>query len=277
MQAGMNLTFYGVRGSTPCHCSSMARFGGNTSCVVLESDSIDPIIFDAGTGLRFYGLGLGDDLFAGTMVISHLHWDHVQGLPFFPQLLESSCTAKILGPPEAEETFGQALGGLIRPPYFPVRLDEFASELNVGDIYDESIEIDGGATLTARPVPHTGRTNGYRVDLDGRSVAYIPDHQQPAGEMTVTDAVLELADGVDVLIHDAQFTPELLKKRSDWGHCTAEYAVQVAREAGVGQLVLFHHDPLHDDVAMEQILASTQSAAPDLMISAASEGMKISI
>ena len=95
--------------------------------------------------------------------------------------------------------------------------------------------------------------------------------------MTVTDAVLELADGVDVLIHDAQFTPELLKKRSDWGHCTAEYAVQVAREAGVGQLVLFHHDPLHDDVAMEQILASTQSAAPDLMISAASEGMKISI
>jgi len=276
VQTETTLTFYGVRGSTPCHCASMSRFGGNTSCVVLESESAAPIIFDAGTGLRFYGLAMGEDTFTGTMVISHLHWDHIQGLPFFPQLLQSSCSAKILGPPEVEQTFDQALGGLIRPPYFPIRLEDFAGELNIGDVYEETVELDG-ANLMARPVPHAGRTNGYRVDIGGRSIAYIPDHQQPADFVTITDAVMELVDGVDVLIHDAQFTPELLEQRSDWGHCTPEYAAHVAREAGVGQLVLFHHDPLHSDDDMEEILASTQSAAPDLVITAASEGMKIAL
>ena len=106
MEAGStNVTFYGVRGSTPCHCASMARFGGNTACVVIEPEGEAPIVLDAGTGLRFFGLGLNGEPFDGTMLITHLHWDHVQGMPFFPPFLDANSTTTVLGPPEPDQSF----------------------------------------------------------------------------------------------------------------------------------------------------------------------------
>lgn len=272
---GVNVSFFGVRGSTPCHCSSMNRFGGNTSCVVIQRQGEAPIVLDAGTGLRFFGLDSGSDQFHGTVLVTHLHWDHVQGLPFFPQLLHPNSSATIYGPPEESSSFEEAISAFVRPPYFPVTLDALPGSVSMKDIWHESAQV-GNATVTARSVPHQGRTSGYRIEWDDFSVAYVPDHQQPDDATYVDPGVLELADGVDLLIHDSQFTPELLAKRPDWGHCTPEYAVHVAETAGASTLSLFHHDPLHSDEALDSIFEGIQSMDTNCEIVPAAEGLKLS-
>ncbi len=275
MQAGVTVSFYGVRGSTPCHCKSMARVGGNTSCVVIQRDGEKPIICDAGTGLRFFGLDMGADSFDGTVLISHLHWDHVQGLPFFPQLLNSDSAATVYGPPEDDMSFEEALSGFVRPPYFPVRLSTLPGDLAFTDLANDTVSVDG-ASITARPVPHSGNTNGYRIEWPDFSVAYIPDHQEPADGTSIAPGVKELVDGVDLVIHDAQFTSELLAKRSDWGHCTPTYALHIAETCGAAKLAMFHHDPLHSDDVVDALLAETQSQATSCEVLAATEGLKLS-
>jgi phosphoribosyl 1,2-cyclic phosphodiesterase len=275
MQAGVTVSFYGVRGSTPCHCSSMARFGGNTSCVVVQREGEAPIICDSGTGLRFYGLDMGDEAFDGTVLISHLHWDHVQGLPFFPPILNADSNALILGPPENDMSFEEALSGFVRPPYFPIELNSLPGDTRFADLWNDTVEI-GTARVSARSVPHIGVTNGYRIEWDDFSMAYIPDHQQPADVTTVDAEVLELVDNVDLLIHDSQFTPELLTKRSNWGHCTPRYAATVADAGSAKCLAMFHHDPLHGDDAIDELLAEAQSWDTSCNIIAAAEGVKLS-
>ncbi len=276
VQAGVTVSFFGVRGSTPCACSTLSRYGGNTSCVVVQREGEDPIVCDVGTGLRFYGLDLGTGSFTGTILVSHLHWDHVQGLPFFPQLLDPGSKIELLGPPEDDLSFGEAFSDFVRPPYFPVSLDHLAGQVSFSDFASETRSV-GSARVTAADVPHSGRTNGYRIEWDDLAVAYIPDHQQPADESQIADSVLELADGVDLLIHDSQFTPELLSVRQDWGHCTPAYAASVAAKAGVGQLALFHHDPLHDDDMVDRLEAEARSWDMPFEIFAAAEGMKLSL
>lgn len=273
--AGVNVSFYGVRGSTPCHSSAMNRYGGNTSCVVVQRAGEAPFILDAGTGLRFYGLDLGAESFTGTMLLTHLHWDHVQGLPFFPQALHETSVAQVYGPPEEKMSFSDALCGFLRPPYFPVSLNHLPGQIDLDDLWNESVQI-GDATVTARSVPHQGRTNGYRIEWPDFSVAYVPDHQQPEDASTVAPAVLELARDVDLLIHDSQFSPELLAVRSDWGHCTPDYAAHVAETAGASLLALFHHDPLHDDDAVDTMLDQLVSNQPNCNVVAAAEGLKLS-
>lgn len=273
--AGINVSFYGVRGSTPCHCNSMNRFGGNTSCVVVQRHDAEPIILDVGTGLRFYGLDQGAEHFNGTILISHLHWDHVQGLPFFPQILHPDSTAIIYGPPELDQSFEEAISGFVRPPYFPVSLDTLPGSFEINDLWSDSITV-GEATVAARSVPHQGRTNGYRIEWPDFSMAYVPDHQQPADESSIDPGVLELVDGVDLLIHDSQFSEDLLEKRPNWGHCTPAYAAHVAETGNVGCLALFHHDPLHDDEALDSINAEAQSWDSSFDVVTAAEGLKLS-
>lgn len=270
------VTFYGVRGSTPCHDASMARYGGNTACVVIESEGHSPIVLDAGTGLRFFGIALGDQHFDGTVLVTHLHWDHVQGLPFFRPFLDPKSSTTIFGPPEESMSFQDAISGFLRPPYFPVGIDDLPSSFEILDIANQTIDI-GGARITAAPVPHNGKTNGYRVELNGVSIAYVPDHQQPSDSAEVAESVLELVDGVDLLIHDAQFTDGLLAQRKDWGHCTPAYALHVAEAAGAKQLALFHHDPLHGDDVVDGLLEQTENLATTSKVFAAAEGLKVSL
>jgi phosphoribosyl 1,2-cyclic phosphodiesterase len=278
---GFRVTFYGVRGSTPCSGSELCGYGGNTSCVVAQRDGEDPIIFDMGTGLRFFGQDLIDmeDAFHGSILLTHMHWDHVQGLPFFFPAHVPGSKLDIYGPPDGDRTFGEAFSGLMSPPYFPITTGDLGGEVTFHDVECAEFTL-GTAQVMSRHVPHTGITNGYRVDWDGASVAYIPDHQQPDDTKSVHPGVLELCRGADVLIHDAQYTPEEFSQRSDWGHCTIEYAVEVAAQAGVKELVMFHHDPAHDDEWMGKLLAGARASAgahTDLKVSAAAEGFTMEL
>lgn len=276
----MEITFYGVRGSTPCAGESTSRYGGNTASVVIRNGDDDPILLDLGTGLRYFGAdqGAGSQLRAHALV-THLHWDHVQGLPFCQPLLLAGSTLSVYGPAHDGVGFAEAFDELMRPPFFPVTRQDLPSEISFFTIAEGVHEI-AGAKVTALEVPHTDTTFGYRIERDGFSVAYVSDHQQPVDGESVEPGVLELCRGVDVLIHDAQYTPEEFARKPTWGHCTVAYAVRVAAAAGVGQLVLFHHDPSHDDDTLDRLFAEAQETGRSLgvhSIAAAYEGLSITL
>ncbi|MFQ5556992.1 MAG: MBL fold metallo-hydrolase [Acidimicrobiales bacterium] len=277
----MVVSFLGVRGSTPCSCPTLARYGGNTSCVAVESPGHDPIVFDLGTGLRQWGRALGSST-AMTIhaLVSHLHWDHVQGLPFFAPLFCPDTTLAVYGPPDGEESFAGSFGRFMKPPFVPIEASQLPGEVVFRDLVSAEIGI-AGARVRARSVPHVGATNGYRVERGGVSVAYVSDHQEPIGRPDhVDDVVLELCADVDLLIHDAQFTPGELEARRDWGHCTVDYAIEVARQAAARRLVLFHHDPARDDDELDRVAgrAAERGRAVGLAsVLVAAEGMKITL
>lgn len=273
-----------MRGSTPCPCEANSRYGGNTACVALEVPGEDPIILDLGTGLRLFGeTQPKDGTFRGTALVTHIHWDHVQGLPFFVPALAPGSHLEIHGPAqEGGASLADAFDQFMRPPFFPVTVSQLPGSIAFHDCSDTELAV-GNAKVKVRSVPHVGETNGYRIDWDGVSVAYISDHQSPAlgeGEgVAIADSVLELAEGVDVLIHDAQYWPGEWRTKNDWGHCTVDYAVHVARVAGARRLALFHHDPGHDDAEVDLILEHARLRAAGTCVDevfAAVEGVTVS-
>ena len=272
------VTFYGVRGSTPFSAPSHIGFGGNTCCVVIDIEDEKPIILDMGSGLFAYSRALGDCPLEATVLLTHLHWDHVAGLPFFGPVLCPGGSLDIYGPPDEGMTLDQAINSLIRPPFFPVTIEDFAGDLRIHDLWCDDLEVST-AKVWARPVPHTSKTSGYRIEVGGKSVVYIPDHQQPLDDATkVPETVLELCDGADLLIHDGQYPQALFDKRAHWGHSTPDYAVEVARQAGVSSLALFSHDPLHTDEQLREIESYTQDLGEKAGLSqvfSAREGMTI--
>lgn len=276
----LNVTFFGVRGSTPCPAASNLRYGGNTSCVALESPGCDPVVLDLGTGLRYWGDTQPlDGTFAAHALVTHLHFDHVQGLPFLAPADRPGARFDIYAPRQPEQSLGDAFEGFIRPPYFPIRWGDLRGDYRFHEVADTDVVV-GDAKVSVRSVPHVGDTNGYRVELGGATVAYVSDHQMPMdGSHVVPPSVLELAADADLLIHDAQYTPEEFAQKAHWGHCTVDFAVHVAREAGAKRLALFHHDPGHTDDAVDRMLERGIAAAAgsDLEVLAASEGLTITL
>ncbi|MEQ8840729.1 MAG: MBL fold metallo-hydrolase [Acidimicrobiales bacterium] len=259
----------------------MQRYGGNTSCVSIEAPGHDPIVLDLGTGLRPWGCSMtpGDPVTVHALV-THLHWDHVQGLPFFMPLQSAETEVHVYGPADGGQTMAETFAKFMSPPYFPIEVADLPATVEFHDAHHDDLVIDGSAVMV-RPVPHCGKTNGYRVTRNGVSVAYIPDHQEPVDRPGYVDpAVLELCAGVDVLIHDAQLWPDEFALKSNWGHCTPEYAVEVAAQAGVSTLVLFHHDPSHTDEDLDEMTERITARAACRGIDAvvcATEGLKLSV
>ena len=282
----MSLTFHGVRGSTPCHGSDIVGYGGNTSCVSVDIPGADPLLFDLGTGLRYFGAGhASGQPFAGTCLLSHLHWDHIQGLPFFAPLLTEGSEVTVYAPTQDDgRTVAEVFADTIKPPLFPVDLELLPGTMRFVEVTDDEFVIDGGPAgeirVVSRVIPHVGTTLGFRVEWNGQSVAYVSDHQMPCdGSLAVTEGALELCEGVDVLIHDAQYTPDEFVGKCDWGHCTIDYAVWLAGHAGVKRLALFHHDPSHDDDRLDELFAEAVASGHRVGVEVfgSAEGQTVSV
>ncbi|HEY4607677.1 MAG TPA: MBL fold metallo-hydrolase [Ilumatobacteraceae bacterium] len=277
----INVTFHGVRGSTPCQSDDIRRYGGNTSCVSIGAPGQDPLLLDMGTGLRYFGKQVPTDRpFAGNCLLSHLHWDHVQGLPFFVPLLREGACLDVYGPAQDDgRSLDEVVSCTIRPPLFPVSVDELPGTVRFHDTADSEFSI-GEFEVMARLIPHLGSTLGFRVSWKGRSVAYLSDHQQPFdGSFAASQSALDLVTGVDLLIHDAQYTKTEFQAKSTWGHCTIDYAVWLAAEAGAKRLALFHHDPSRRDDDLDDLLACANEvgALRGVDVIAASEGLTVGI
>ncbi len=273
------VTFYGVRGSTPCCSPSVGRYGGNTSCVVVTAPHCVPLLLDLGTGAREYGRTIpAGKPFACRALLTHLHWDHVQGLPFFRPALVSGSHIELLAPPPGGGLgLSTALDSAIHPPFFPITLDELPATVVLDEI-ETGVRLPfGDLGVVARNVPHLGPTVGYRLEWRGVAIAYIPDHQQPPSGWGIDPEVLALADGVDLLIHDAQYSSAEFVAKQAWGHSTVPYAVEVARRAGARTLALFHHDPDHDDAMIDSLVQEARVLATGhpLEVLGAAEGLSL--
>ena len=294
MPGGVTLAFWGVRGSTPCAGPRYARYGGNTSCVSLEAEGHQPLVFDLGTGLREYGDAVTARFSAeleannvtspylATVLLTHLHWDHIIGLPFFTPAFRPDASIAIHGP-EQRDGLGATFTGVMHPPYFPITPAEMGGQLSFVDTTADDFPVNG-AKVRSRWVRHTDPTLGYRVELEGITVAYLSDHGPGCcpsdADDFVPEAVLELCDGADVVIHDSQHTVSEYQAKRHFGHCTVDYAVRVGREAGARSLVLFHHCPTHSDDDLDHILTQAQdlsarTGGPDVL--AATEGLRLPV
>ena len=281
----MEVTFFGTRGSCPCSGPEYSRFGGNTSCVLIDDGGDEPLILDAGTGLRSLGAWLRPQLLAAgrplhaRLLLTHLHYDHLLGLPFFSPLEDPGALLEVLGPQQGARSLIETIDDVVKPPFFPVQVRDFRGEVRLSEIPEEPTLL-GRALVTPGIVPHTGHTLGFRIEVDGKVVVYIPDHQAPLDRTEVAPHVIDLCRDADLLIHDSQYDEDEFALKSDWGHSTMAYAVHVAASSGVRSLALFHHDPSHDDDrldALEERATALLEAEQLELIFSAREGMSISV
>lgn len=269
----MHIRFWGVRGSIASPGPDTAAVGGNTSCVEVVCGKTR-IVLDAGTGLRALGnelLRKGDDL-AVTLLLSHYHWDHIQGLPFFLPAYMKQTELTVVGGANGVMNVREALTHQMSAPLFPVRLDEIGArlatrEVKMGDVFDI-----GEAKVTVAKGNHPGGVMAYRIEHEGKSIVYATDTEHYA---CVDPMLKRLSEGADVLVYDSQYSPGEYKTKVGWGHSTYVEGAELARSAGVGTYVLFHHDPMRND---ESIL-DLETKARGLFASsvAAREGMEIDL
>ncbi|HVZ01456.1 MAG TPA: MBL fold metallo-hydrolase [Dongiaceae bacterium] len=254
--------FWGVRGSIPCCSADYLRYGGNTSCVEIRCGDY-LMIFDAGTGIRPLGKSLVTRLpVVADLFFTHTHLDHILGLPFFAPLYKPGSKIRIWsGHLQAPMTFRDAIGHLMAPPLFPVPPTVFISEPELRDFHaGETLNPHPGVTLRTAPLNHPNGATGYRVEWQGKSICYITDNEhKPDGPDPV---LLDLIRGTDIFIYDTSYTDEEYPTYEGWGHSTWQEGVRLADAAGVKQLVLFHHDPSHNDATMDRIGAAAGAARP---------------
>ncbi|GIX46562.1 MAG: MBL fold metallo-hydrolase [Candidatus Tectimicrobiota bacterium] len=282
----MQITFWGTRGSIAAPGPHTLRYGGNTSCVEVRLDDGTLVIFDAGTGIRPLGNALqaqGQPVRA-YLFLSHVHWDHIQGLPFFAPAYAAGTELWILGPEGDGQSLEQIICDQMRSPYYPVPMGALAATIRFVPLRHGSTFALPEATVTAARINHPGHTLAYRLSAGNKSLVYATDNEpfgpQAASHHLPQPAPLtELARAADVLIQDAMYTPEEYPQHVGWGHSTYLDALHLARDASVQHLFLYHHDPEHSDAQIDTIVAhcrawlAQQGAA--FTCQAAAEGLQL--
>lgn len=299
--SGLRIRFWGVRGSIPTPGPTTLEYGGNTSCIEVRAGQ-QIIILDAGTGLRLLGRELlaefGEKPLDLTLLLTHTHWDHIQGLPFFPPVWRPQNRLRILGFEGARLGLENVLTSQMESPFFPIGLREVPANVRIEELGETSFSL-GGIQIQACRAHHPGICVGYRLSAGGGSMAFFPDNElrrttnQAPGESSSAQAASEPADsaksalrefvrGVDVLIMDTQYTLEEYPEHIGWGHGCLDDVVALALEAGVKKLFLFHHDPDHDDRQISRMTdyarkLVSSSRNGNLQIDAAREGLVVEV
>ncbi len=269
MSHDLTVRFLGVRGSIPTPGTGYGA-GGNTACLeVCAGDT--RIILDAGTGLR----ALGNERMAGgprhsTILLSHLHWDHVCGLPFFTPVYVPGHRVEIATGPNGVMPLEQAIRSLFRAPFFPVDYDALGGSVIPRELRANDQFQIGDITITMAKLNHPDPVYGYRLEHGGRSIVYATDTEHYA---CVDPTLKKLAAGADILIYDSQYTPEEYPSKVGWGHSTWLAGAELARAAGVAQLVMFHHDPMRTDAQLAAIEHAARAVLPGTI--AAREGVTL--
>jgi phosphoribosyl 1,2-cyclic phosphodiesterase len=282
----MRARIWGCRGSMAKPGPTTLRYGGNTSCVEARLEDGSVLVLDAGTGVVDLGVELTSNLPSKIhLLLTHLHMDHIEGLAFFAPLWNPAAVIDVWGPPSPTMSLEERLSRYMSPPLFPVQLSDIPAQATFHDVPDDAWTI-GSATIAASAVEHPGPTLGYRITENGRVLAYVPDHE-PARVGSIERSSSDwlpgapIAQGADVLLHDAQYTNDEYADRVSWGHSSFADAVTFAGMCKATRLVLFHHDPSRSDEALEDIEktagyiwgSESNGSAPVL----AREGMEIDL
>ena len=288
----MLIRFWGTRGSIPTPDRRTNYFGGNTSCVEVRTGDDHAIVLDCGTGARQLGLdilGRGEPLPPLHILITHTHWDHIQGFPFFLPAYVPGARLTFYGTRGLERTLEASITEQMHQTYFPVQLGELRAEVDFVELAEQRFAL-GSCRVTTQFLNHTAPTIGYRFERGPLTFAYVTDHEpfwwSPTGRAQAGSYLhpgderhVAFVAGVDLLIHDAQYSDREYPAKRGWGHSPIEYVVDVAIRAGVKRLVLFHHDPLHTDAWVRQhtevARRRARAAGSSLEILAASEGLEI--
>jgi phosphoribosyl 1,2-cyclic phosphodiesterase len=292
------LRFWGTRGSIATPGPETNHFGGNTSCIQLTTRAGANIVLDCGTGARVLGsklLGNGGGSISATILLTHTHWDHIQGFPFFAPLFMPGNHFQVYGPDGAHLSLRDVLAGQMEHHYFPVELDQLQARISYQDVKEGTHEI-AGTKVQAQQMNHPSPTLGYRIEDGARSICYFSDHEPyfdgvwregaaPGRLESIRDEGdrrhAAFMQGADVLIHEAQYTPEEYPSKRNWGHSTYVYVVTLAAAAGVRRLFLTHHDPSHADSLIADIEKRARALAKklgsDLEVSCAYEGLEVTI
>jgi phosphoribosyl 1,2-cyclic phosphodiesterase len=272
----MKLKFWGVRGSIPTPGKHTVRYGGNTPCLELRLDNDELIIFDAGTGIRNLGdhiVNTGEFINA-HLLITHPHWDHIQGFPFFKPAFIAGNELTIVGTERPDKKLQQIIAEQMNKIYFPIQLHELNAKIKFLPVGDSNVISIFGATVKTSYVNHPGFTVGYRLEYKGKTLVYISDNEPydrtaakrltnfeeivkakfEEGNGDANQRVFEFCRDADVLIHDATYTPEEYIDRVGWGHSHYLFTIRIAVEANVKRLYLFHHDQNHSDDKVDEIL-----------------------
>ncbi len=260
----MRIRFWGTRGSIATPGPGTNHFGGNTSCVEVTTANGELLILDCGTGAARLGAELmaqGKKALHSNILLGHTHWDHIQGFPFFSPAFVKGNSAAIYAPEGSGGSLHHVLAGQMEFTYFPIELDQLPAAITYHDL-TEGIHTIGGVRVAAQFLNHPAMTLGYRIEADGVTMVYLVDHEpfsdelwRAGAEQGHIESILHEGDrrhakfmaDADLVIHDAQYTPEEYVAKKTWGHSTYDYVVQIAAAAGVQRVALTHHDPGHDD------------------------------
>ena len=277
----MRARFWGTRGSIPTPGPASTNFGGNTPCVQVTGAERTTLVLDAGTGIRAAGAALAGSAGPVHVLLTHLHLDHIQGLLFFAPFFDPDAEITVWGPPGGGATLRERLARYLSSPLSPVEIRDLPAQVEFADVPDRPWRL-GEFELRAALVTHRGPTLGYRIESGGVSLTYLPDHEPGLGTDLESAPVewisgMALADGVDVLIHDGQYRDDEYDEHVGWGHCGMREALQFAARAGAGRTLLFHHDPGHDDDALETMAAEARDRADGAAVDLAREGEEIAL